>query len=440
MKFAKVLEQTLVEEDLPDSWVEAAIQYKLLKKCIARVVKELEFVGLSKAELKVMMQNEDEVLEFPNDDSLPSHSVVAKYLFARQTGSIVPYLKITVNDKEGLDEMANEIRERIESVLEDDHIVEITEEADQLVLSPTTSKDQLVTVKDNEIIVMLKLDLRFFRMLDSELASLQKLREDEEKQLIQSVEKVGDQVMLLTLKRDDLYRWREVFRLYLELEVFFRYNDAEHKQMERLAEQVKGNLQEFMERVNKTGALQRSKRSKETYAQFVQINQRLLKSLQFQSINSTALRKILKKFDKQTALNVLGRFGDMLSQQRIFLGTASIAQTICCIMQSRLLPIVPQLDDYTCPICVSVAYKPIKLVCGHLFCVRCLVKMKQRKKVDCPLCRHPEAVALADLSNLDVEAMALIKKSFPLEVKEKLKESEKERYKEVVGDKSCVIV
>lgn len=59
--------------------------------------------------------------------------------------------------------------------------------------------------------------------------------------------------------------------------------------------------------------------------------------------------------------------------------------------------ILPSLDDYVCLICMSIAFKPIRLSCGHLFCIRCLVKMQQRRKEQCPLCRAP-SVLLADKS------------------------------------------
>ncbi|KAF9056949.1 hypothetical protein BDP27DRAFT_1344261, partial [Rhodocollybia butyracea] len=45
-----------------------------------------------------------------------------------------------------------------------------------------------------------------------------------------------------------------------------------------------------------------------------------------------------------------------------------------------LLPIIPQLDDYSCVIRTNIAFKPIRLGCGHLFCVR-------RSTGDCPMCR-----------------------------------------------------
>lgn len=59
--------------------------------------------------------------------------------------------------------------------------------------------------------------------------------------------------------------------------------------------------------------------------------------------------------------------------------------------------ILPSLDDYACLICTSIAFKPIRLACGHLFCVRCLVKMQRAGKAECPLCRS-KVVLLADKS------------------------------------------
>jgi hypothetical protein len=78
-----------------------------------------------------------------------------------------------------------------------------------------------------------------------------------------------------------------------------------------------------------------------------------------------------------------------------------------------LLPLIPHLDDYACLICTSIAFTPIRLSCGHFFCVRCvgliihiiaigfnsrlrcLVKMQKRGQGDCPMCRAP-VVLIAD--------------------------------------------
>ncbi|KAF7581912.1 putative transcriptional regulator of adherence protein [Clavispora lusitaniae] len=461
MKFAKVLQQTLVEENLPETWVEAAIQYKMLKKYISKVVEELQFVGLTNTDLKLLLQNEDQkkTVELDREEASPTNPIMAKYMLTKSRGSnrIVPYLKIVLNDtdkqsytQDHIQELAQEIREKVEKAMstddEDQHVMEIREQEDGLVLSPTHSRnnEELVKVQNNnEIVIMLKSDSKFFRMLNAELANLDEIRQSEEKTLITEVEQIGEIVHSLTQKRADLYKWRELFRIYLDSEVFFRYNETSRSQLERSSDQIKRNLQEFTDRVQKTDILDtfKQKKSLVAYHQFVKTNERLLKIMQFQSINTTALRKILKKFDKRTSLNISTKFPDLISQDHIFITGSSLAQSICFLMQHRLLTLVPQLEDYSCPICMSIAYKPIRLECGHIFCVRCLVKMKKRGKTDCPLCRCQEAILKADSSNLDLEIMDLIQRFFPMEVKEKMKEIKDEKYKEVVGEhKNCVIM
>ncbi|KAJ8143111.1 hypothetical protein OY671_003754 [Metschnikowia pulcherrima] len=460
MKFAKVLQQTLIEEDLPQEWVEAAIQYKVLKKCIGKIVKELAFLGLSQDNLRLLLQDEDSdaTVEVSPEDTTPNNPIVAHYTLKKSKSQIVPYLKIVLNKNDSeeytadhIQELAEQIRAKLVNVMstddEDRHIVELKEERDQFVLSPTTTKhdndvDSFVKVENhNEIVIMLNSDSKFFRMLSLELEKLDEIRNLEEQKLIDEIDGLSNSVLSLSKKRPDLYAWREFFRIYLDSEVYFRYNETSSSHSERSSEQVKANLQAFADRAKQAQILDRfkSKQAAIAYQEFLEMNNRLLKIIQYQSINTTALRKILKKFDKRTCLNISGKFPELISDH-VFINGSSVAQSICFVMQNKLLTLIPQLDDYTCPICMSVAFKPIRLDCGHIFCVRCLIKTKQRGRTDCPLCRYHDAIRLADSRNLDSNAMELIKKNFPLEVKEKLKEIDKERYDEMVRHKNCVIV
>ena len=61
-------------------------------------------------------------------------------------------------------------------------------------------------------------------------------------------------------------------------------------------------------------------------------------------------------------------------------------------IRKTLLPVVPSLDDYSCAICMNIAFKPIRLSCTHVFCVRCLVKMQKRGEGKCPMCRAPSVL------------------------------------------------
>lgn len=481
MKFAKTLERTLEEDEIPQEWVEAAIQYKALKKCINKVVNELEFLGLQKNTLKILLN--DKVVEVNEQETNPSNPIIAEYILSKTSTdahNIKPMLKITLDyssedyTKDHIVELGKELKQKIEALLndsdteyEEDKIIELKEDDGgdlQIVtsregsLSPPASRvaspptspslkvvDSLNTNideallspddhhKKHEIFIMLNSDSKFFEMLNDELNSLDTLTQLEESKIIEEVKKIAKYVNELKLKQSELYKWRELFKVYLDSEVYFKYNETALPSQQKSSEQIKLNLDLFVTNLNKSGIMTRfkKKQSLETFNQFMEMNYHLLKILQFQTINNEALRKILKKFDKQTSLGIQKTFPKLISNDHIFMSGSSLAQSICYIIQESVIKVIPQLDDYSCPICMNIAYKPIRLSCGHLFCVRCLVKMKQDDKTSCPLCRKENAILYADSSNLDLESMELMKKYFPREVKEKLRERDKERYNEL---------
>ena len=93
------------------------------------------------------------------------------------------------------------------------------------------------------------------------------------------------------------------------------------------------------------------------------------------------MRKILKKHAKRTALPVSPSLSSLLTIQphphdpasALVLTTrpgTSLAQMLVQAVGETILPIVPHIDDYECVICTSIAFKPIRLQCGHFFCVR----------------------------------------------------------------------
>lgn len=95
-------------------------------------------------------------------------------------------------------------------------------------------------------------------------------------------------------------------------------------------------------------------------------------------------------------------------------------------MSQQLVNVVPQLNDYLCPVCFAVAYRPVKLDCQHIFCLRCVVKMQRRKEKHCPLCRS-DVVMTASADNLDLELAKYLRKYFSKESKEKQKADDIER-------------
>lgn len=76
---------------------------------------------------------------------------------------------------------------------------------------------------------------------------------------------------------------------------------------------------------------------------------------------------------------------------------------------------------------MSVAWRPIRLECSHVFCVRCLIKAQKQKMSSCPLCRHPTAVETATALNLDEGLQNFLKLYFPKEIKDKKRDNEREQ-------------
>lgn len=92
--------------------------------------------------------------------------------------------------------------------------------------------------------------------------------------------------------------------------------------------------------------------------------------------------RILKKHDKRTALTASTGFPQFVRSSLdahvdangnvktwAFYST-SLPHVLLTSLTETLLPILPSLEDYTCLICTSIAFKPIRLGCSHLFCVR----------------------------------------------------------------------
>ncbi|KAF8816422.1 hypothetical protein BYT27DRAFT_7077428 [Phlegmacium glaucopus] len=231
----------------------------------------------------------------------------------------------------------------------------------------------------------------------------------------------------------DLYSWRGIFQLYLETEIF--ESIGEGTRGERSVEESEKRLQLFVERLTQRGLGDKSKfkmkNSAEALTTFLSLILLILNVKKFSSGNTEATRKILKKHAKRTALPLLlpssisvsgiSQLEALLSYQTTF----SLPRTLVQAIGETLIPIIPHLDDYSCLICTSIAFKPIRLTCGHLFCVRCLVKMQKRNKNLCPLCRAPSVLA-ANRNNVDWALLNFMQDWFPLEANEKLLSNEKE--------------
>ncbi|KAI0700651.1 SPX domain-containing protein [Cerioporus squamosus] len=264
---------------------------------------------------------------------------------------------------------------------------------------------------------------------------------------------------LALMHKSDLETWRQIFQLYVEADIF--QGHQERFRGERDVEDAEARLAAF------TASLQESlangsmklklKRSHAALNSFMELNTFILNLRKFQSVTSEATRKILKKHAKRTALPLAPDLASPFtvspetSQRAMVLARSSpssesltLSLLLVQALTETLLPIIPHIDDYSCVICTSLAFKPIRLRCSHLFCVRCLVKLQKRGEQHCPMCRAPTVLS-ADRSNVDWALLNFMKDWFPGEARKKLQQNEREAAEEEMQElgldmRGCIVM
>ncbi|GJN93259.1 hypothetical protein Rhopal_006306-T1 [Rhodotorula paludigena] len=313
-----------------------------------------------------------------------------------------------------------------------------------------------------EVFIPLNSDTEFLTLLASALNSLATLQLAQKRQFTESVQLLAREVSAVSSPsrpKTDLYIWREIFSLWVEAAIF--ESSRERDRGERSIEDVEKKLEWFVDQVakRKLAKRMRHKESRVALEKFIALNVELLDLKKFQIANEEAARKILKKHDKRTALTASARFPKFIASedatsmistelirsnddgtQRPVLtlpGFPSLPHVLLSTFTTTLLPIIPSLEDYECSICGDVAFKPIRLNCGHKFCVRCLVKMQKRGQDNCPQCRSA-VVLRANATNLDTELQQFMQRWFPHEVKAKEKANRKEAAREELEEMGLV--
>ncbi|KAL7951155.1 SPX domain-containing protein [Trichoderma barbatum] len=443
MKFAHDFKQSLASQGFPPHWVAHAIPYSQLKKCLKKVQRELQELGLDAETLRALLD--------PNTDS----PVALNYSLNASSNSklVRPKLTVYVHLHEGniidasLTPTTRQFFEKLscgftvdssESEGESKPVVtsraETIDEAARATSQALTDGNRADQGNHDTIEVPLVFDGVFFDILQSDLTSLDALQATEQDQLQKEVKELGKQVSHVSrptrFSRSDLDRWRHIFELYLDAEVFFATHEQEHGT--RSSQKALQQLQWFQNQVQKQQLSKTFKlaESRTAFSKFLELNLTLLKNLQFQELNLLAISKILKKFDKRTALGVSRAFPSVISSRRLLSG--DIAREVCARISNELVSIIPQINDYLCPICYSIAYQPVRLACQHVFCIRCIIKIQRRQEDNCPLCRA-RVVMRASTRNIDTELEDFLKKYFLPEVKEKQRANEIERGIEEFG-------
>lgn len=453
MKFARVYQESL-QDGFPPHWVESAISYKQLKKCIKRVERELSDLGLD-------VETLNHLLRFSGGDEHGGSDAASKgkpfqYSFpappepeAAQPEpsprvSFQPKLLFRIDEESGqpIDaslspETKNYLHQlALSQQLTDVRIVEVEEHA------PMKQRKSMRPWRMIEI--PLTADSEFFGTLQTQLSGLTALQREEQRRLKSDIAQLGRSLAHTTrptrsVARHDLATWRKIFELYLDSRIFFATTEQDHGA--RDSAKAGRLLQKYSEQLRSQGlpAKLRSKESRVALHEFLRINAELLRSLRFLELNQTAMAKILKKFDKRTALGAKGAFPATLAASIV---GENVAKAVCYQVSSELLTVVPQLDDYLCPVCFGISWRPIRLRCGHIFCIRCLVVMQRAREDHCPLCRGA-VIMEADSTNLDPALVNFLKRYFPDEVKAKQRENERaagvDQYGEAYNVRCCVM-
>jgi E3 ubiquitin-protein ligase BAH len=142
------------------------------------------------------------------------------------------------------------------------------------------------------------------------------------------------------------------------------------------------------------------------------------------------------EFDKRTNLGATRAFPKLIQSDPIM--SETMAKAVCSQVTQDIVNITPQLDDYLCPICFTISWRPIRMKCQHIFCIRCTIVMQRERRRFCPLCRGnvimgaDEGRGIFSISqwlfctptnscsdSVDADLARFLKKYFPKETRQK---------------------
>ncbi|KAF2793741.1 hypothetical protein K505DRAFT_305279 [Melanomma pulvis-pyrius CBS 109.77] len=469
MKFGHVFKETLRNEGFPPEWVDSAISYSQLKKCINRLTDELAQVGLNPSTLGTLLKQVEDYnasTEQNDDQDRPFEYILAgddsAGLPREHRKPFHPKLLFYVDEATGevhsakLDE---DTRSKLQMLAVATGVsqLRVYEEPDQQSIaskdsvdppSPPGGVNSASGIRKRPgyrtVEIPLTSDTEFFAKLTSQLSGLEALQDKEEKRMHAQIEELGKQVAHLTdpdkrLNKKLIPVWRQIFQIYIESGIFFGTTERDHKAHD--ADKAAQRFLEFSDKIARQGLVEKFKKPESLQAlnSFMHVNREILQGLRFGQINHMAMLKILKKFDKQTALGVKSTFPKQIEFPEF---SEHLAKAVCAEVNTQVISHVPLLDDYSCPMCMELKWRPVKLRCGHVFCIRCLIVMQTNKQHKCPLCRELTVVD-ANSANLDLELADFLKKWFPDEVKAKQKYNELmagiDQYGEVYKEKCNVM-
>ena len=319
MKFGQVFKQALRNEGFPSEWIDSAISYQQLKKCINRLTHELAQLGLDPVTLDKLLKHvehfnasagkhddEDRPFEYilsdQGDGASTSKTFHPKLLFYvdEATGALHS-AKLDRETKRKLQMLAVETGMTDLRISEEDYESPPSDDSAPVVQhaasAPPNGSRQRPGFRTVE--VPLTSDAEFFTKLSSELSGLEALQKKEETRMHAEIEELGKQIARLTdpdrrANRKLLAVWRQVFQMYLEEGIFFGTTEADHAAHD--ATLATARYQDFCNKITAAGLVDRIKKKEnlQAFNAFMHINNEILQGLRFGEINQTAMSKILK--------------------------------------------------------------------------------------------------------------------------------------------------
>jgi len=320
--------------------------------------------------------------------------------------------------KDNEEEIENDKGKIVVDGEEVDDVIDCTTEENNALSDEAAAANTMKSLK-----VLLEADAQFLNELAASLSQLSAFQEEYKKIFetkINIMANILSEVSSPNMK--DTYRWREILAIYCDSTIW------KYRGKDRTPDEVVAQLKIFEGKIAKINKKFKTKKSQQLLKEFIQLNYDIVAIKRFYELNQTAVYKILKKHDKRTHLLASEGFPKFARDEAFF--KDDIVRSLVYQISSRLLTVIPNPEEYYCPICRDISYKPIRLSCGHLYCLRCLVKAKKLNIRDCPICREPGAVYYANKTNIDTQLMRKMKVEFPREVKEKIIDSRTEKAKE----------
>jgi hypothetical protein len=319
MKFGHAYKDFLEHGGFPAEWVNSAISYQKLKKCIKRVKVELATLGLDPETLQQLLDR----AEAGNTNGVGSEKVL-RYEFENggeeleRTQSrpyrVRPKLLFLIDQATGepVDaRLSPETKRYIHELTLHERLTDLqtSDGADGYSLASTESRKSSVSEdadslkrlsKGHRLIeVPLTSDSEFFELLQTELSGLALLQDEEKHKIHDEITMIGKALVKAVEPssksgRADLDRWRRIFELYMDSRIFFAMGERDHGVQKFSSAQERYN--KFLSDAQKADLLRRFKRkeSMDALQHFLHINMELLQNLRFQEINQTAMVKILK--------------------------------------------------------------------------------------------------------------------------------------------------